>query len=132
MPSRPIDGFDISDMLFERPGAKSQYEALYYYRRRQLQAIRVGDWKYHLPLAETHPNWTSVEPTGPGRPGKLVNLREDLGEQQNVAGMHPEVILQMTELMRRSVTALGNDDATGQDQRAARTLNSSSPLLLTP
>ena len=132
MPSRPIDGFDISDMLFERPGAKSQYEALYYYRRRQLQAIRVGDWKYHLPLAETHPNWTSVEPTGPGRPGKLVNLREDLGEQQNVAGMHPEVILQMTGLMGRAVTTLGNDDATGQDQRAARTLNSSSPLLLTP
>ncbi len=78
LPSRKLDGFDISALLLGTEGAKSQYKALYYCRRRQLQAIRTGDWKYHLPLKATHPNWASPEKPGPGRSGKLVNLKSDL------------------------------------------------------
>jgi arylsulfatase A len=129
-PSKKLDGFDISEMLFGNDGAKSKYEALYYYRRRQLQAIRTGDWKYHLPLKETHPNWTSPKQPGRGRPGKLVNLKTDLQEQTDVADANPEVVERMGELLKYAVGTLGNDDIQGSEQRDARTLDSSMPMML--
>ena len=130
LPSQTLDGFDISEMLFGKGDAKSQYEALYYYRRRQLQAIRYGDWKYHLPLKATHPNWTTAKQAGPGRSGKLVNLKNDLQERTDVTAANPEVVKRMEELLKTAVVTLGNDDILGSEQRAARTLDSSKPLTL--
>jgi arylsulfatase A-like enzyme len=129
-PPQTLDGFDISEMLFGKGDAKSQYEALYYYRRRQLQAIRYGDWKYHLPLKATHPNWTTAKQAGPGRSGKLVNLKSDLQEKTDVTAANPEVVKRMQELLKTAVVTLGNDDIRGDEQRGARTLESSKPLTL--
>ena len=70
-----IDGHDITPLLTGAKGAQSPYEVFYYYRRRQLQAVRWGDWKWHLPLENTFPNWTTANQKGHGRPGKLVNLK---------------------------------------------------------
>jgi len=130
LPAQKLDGFDISGMLFGKEDAYSQYEALYYYRRRQLQAIRYGDWKYHLPLQETHPNWTSAKQAGPGRSGKLINLTSDLQERIDVSAANPEVIKSMEKLLRSAVVTLGNDDIRGGEQRDARTLDSSKPMTL--
>ena len=99
-------------------------------RRRQLQAIRYGDWKYHLPLQATHPNWTSAKQAGPGRSGKLVNLKSDLQEKTDVTAANPEVIKRMGELLKTAVMTLGNDDIIGSEQRDALTLDSSKPLTL--
>lgn len=130
LPPKKLDGFDISGMLFGHEGVQSQYEALYYYRRRQLQAIRFGDWKYHLPLKATHPNWTSANQTGPGRPGKLVNLTSDLQEKTDVTAANPDVIQRIGELIQNAERTLGNDDKPGSEQRDARTLKSSKPMTL--
>ena len=130
LPSQKIDGFDISGMLFGKEDAYSQYEALYYYRRRQLQAIRYGDWKYHLPLNATHPNWTTAKQAGPGRSGKLVNLKSDLQEKIDVSAANPEVIKRMEAHWKNAVLALGNDETLGGEQRDARTLDSSKPMTL--
>jgi arylsulfatase A len=130
LPPKKLDGSDISGILLGTADAKSQYEALYYYRRRQLQAIRYGDWKYHLPLNVTHPNWTSAKHAGPGRSGKLVNLTNDLQEKKDVTAANPVVIKRMEELLKTAVVTLGNDDIRGGEQRDARTLDSSKPLTL--
>ena len=127
---KKLDGFDMSSLLFGQEGAKSQYEALFYYRRRQLQAVRMGEWKYHLPLNETHPRWTSASPTGPGRKAKLVNLNEDLQEQKDVAKANPKIVKQMTRLAQQAIETLGNDDEPGSAQRPARTLKSSKQMTL--
>ncbi len=130
LPPKKLDGFDISGMLFGHEGVQSQYEALYYYRRRQLQAIRFGDWKYHLPLKATHPNWTNANQTGPGRPGKLVNLTSDLQEKTDVTAANPDIIQRIGELIQNAERTLGNDDKPGSEQRDARTLKSSKPMTL--
>jgi arylsulfatase A len=130
LPKKKLDGFDISGMLFGDDNAKTEYKALYYYRRRQLQAIRSGEWKYHLPLKKTHPNWASAEQTGRGRPGKLVNLKRDLQEKTNVADANPDVLKRMDELLRYAVATLGNDDIRGSEQRDASTLDRSVPMTL--
>ena len=130
LPPKKLDGFDISGMLFGYEGVQSQYKALYYYRRRQLQAIRFDDWKYHLPLKATHPNWTTANQTGPGRPGKLVNLTSDLQEKTDVTAANPDVIKRIAELIQNAERTLGNDDKSGNEQRDARTLEFSKPMTL--
>lgn len=130
LPSQKIDGFDIWPLMSGQADAESRYEALFYYRRRQLQAIRWKDWKYHLPLEKTHPNWTSPEPLGKGRSGKLVNLKTDVKEKKDIAAKHPEVMKQMRALVEQAKQRLGNDADLGDEQRESATLDSSVPMTL--
>ena len=128
---KKIDGHDMADLLLSKKNAKSSYKAFYYYRRRQLQAIRVGDWKYHLPLEKIHPNWTSPKPTKAGRPkGKLINLRDDLQEKKDLSEKHPDIVKKMLEYASVITMKIGNDSTTGSQQRAANTLESSMPQVL--
>ena len=130
LPKAKLDGHDISPLLFGDADAKSPYEAFYYYRRRQLQAIRWGDWKWHLPLENTYPQWTSSNKTGKGREGKLVNLATDLQEKNDVAAENPEVMAKVKELAEIAIATLGNEATEGSEQRAAKTLDSSKPMVL--
>ena len=125
-----IDGFDISPLLLGKENATSPYEVFYYYRRRQLQAIRWGDWKWHLPLEKTHPNWTTPKATGRGRPAKLYNLAKDVREKNNVLKDNPDVMKEMRKLAKQAVSSIGNDAAGGSEARPALTLETSAPLVL--
>jgi arylsulfatase A-like enzyme len=130
LPDAKIDGFDIRSLLKGAEDATSPHEALFYYRRRQLQAVRWGEWKYHLELKQTHPNWTTAKTIGKGRPGKLVNLKTDLKETTDVSRQNPEVMKRMAELVDQAIVGLGNDDQQGTEQREAKTLRSSLPMVL--
>ena len=125
-----IDGHDITPLLTGTKGAASPYEVFYYYRRRQLQAVRWGDWKWHLPLGNTFPNWTTANQKGRGRPGKLVNLKKDLAEKVDVTAANPKVIIKMRELVAQAEATLGNEDRQGKEQRPATTLKNSKPMVL--
>ena len=125
-----IDGHDITPLLTGTKGAASPYEVFYYYRRRQLQAVRWGDWKWHLPLANTFPNWTTANQKGRGRPGKLVNLKTDLAEKVDVTAANPKVMVKMRELVAQAEATLGNEGRQGKEQRPATTLKSSKPMVL--
>ena len=125
-----IDGHDITPLLTGAKGAASPYEVFYYYRRRQLQAVRWGDWKWHLPLANTFPNWTTANQKGRGRPGKLVNLKTDLAEKVDVTEANPKVMAKMRALLAQAEATLGNEDRQGKEQRPATTLESSKPMVL--
>ena len=116
-PPLPIDGHNIKPLLFGETEAESPYEVFYYYRRRQLQAIRWGDWKYHLELKETHPNWTTADTLAEGRPAKLVNLASDLQEIIDLSRQHPEVVKRMKSLAQEAVQKFGNDERNGIMQR---------------
>ena len=125
-----IDGHDITPLLTGTNGAASPYEVFYYYRRRQLQAVRWGDWKWHLPLANTFPNWTTANQKGRGRPGKLVDLKTDLAENVDVTAANPKVMAKMRELVAQADATLGNEGRQGKEQRPATTLKSSKPMVL--
>ena len=117
---RVIDGKDIWPLLAGTSDAKSPHEAIYYVRGNGVQAIRVGEWKYFveesakkddanveveltpeeqkLPRSErkelikerskaANPK-TKPEPT-------LYNLRDDIGEQNNLIGAHPEIVARL-------------------------------------
>ena len=128
LPEKKIDGHDMGDLLMGKPDATSAYEAFYYYRRRQLQAIRVGDLKYHLPLENTFPNWTTASKSGKGRPARLVQVEKDRSEKVDVSQAFPGKVKEFEALAKRISQELGNEGQSGQAQRAAHTLEKSSPL----
>ena len=132
LPEQSIDGHDITDILLGNEQVSSPYEAFFYYRRRQLQAIRWGDWKWHLPLERTFPRWSDVTVTGKGRAGKLVNLNSDLQEKIDLSDDHPEIMEKMKALAAEARSDLGDEAKTGSGQRAARTLSASRPMQLSP
>lgn len=121
MPSdRVIDGKDIWPLLAGNPDAKSPHEAIYYLRGRGAQAVRVGDWKYlvvdSLDKEETEDEveLTAEEQKLPRKKrnaivkerrkaaspkqassAALYNLKDDLGEQNNLISKHPEIVVRL-------------------------------------
>ena len=78
---RIIDGKDISS-LFLDAGAQSPHEALYY----GFEGVRQGDWKL-----VTKSNKRNLE---------LYNLKDDLGERNNLAKKHPGKVKSMLALLK--------------------------------
>ncbi|MEZ6138456.1 MAG: sulfatase [Pirellulaceae bacterium] len=98
LPEKKIDGKDIWPILSGAPGAISPHEAYYYYWGRELHAVRSGPWKLHFPHAYRS---LEGEAGSGGTPAKYVqrkcglelyNLDSDIGESQNVADEHPQVV----------------------------------------
>lgn len=130
LPAYQIDGRDISHLFRGEPEGRSPHEVFYYYRRRQLQAIRFGTWKWHLPLASTFPRWNDATFKSKGRTGKLIDLRTDLKEQVDVSSKHPLVMARMRDLAKHAVQDVGNEAKTGYGQRPSLTLDRSVPMTL--
>ena len=117
LPAHPIDGLDIWPLLSGEPGAKSPHEALFfYYHKNHLEAVRSGRWKLHLPHG--YRTMKDRELGSGGIPGKydysartgleLYDLVADIGESQDVAADHPEVVERLLALVERERATLGD------------------------
>lgn len=121
---RIIDGKDIWPLMTAQPGAKTPHEVYYYYWGKELQAVRSGEWKLHLPHTYVHP-----DPAGHGgKPGKtahpqleesLFNLADDIGEQHNLAAEHPEIVKRLMAYVDQARKDLG-DSRTGDEGTGRR------------
>lgn len=118
LPKHNIDGKDIWPLVAGKKGAKSPQEAYYFYRGKELQAIRAGRWKMHFPHA-----YRTLEGSAPGSdgiPGRyeqgrtelaLFDLKNDMAEQNNVIDKHPNVVERLIKLANKMRSDLG-DSAT--------------------
>lgn len=148
---RPRDGRDIRPLLFGEPAAQSPHEALYFYSGAELHALRSGRWKLHLPhpyiTVDGEPGHDG-KPAGFGRlrpqsiqlsgvqgiasrhgyrveqqPLALYDLSTDIGERQDVAAKHPEVVARLKTLADQARADLGDrlTNAKGAGVRPAGT-----------
>jgi arylsulfatase A len=76
---RIIDGKDITDLILGKTAISPRKQFLYFDQGRGLKAIRQGDWKLF-----------------PGENPQLYNLREDIGEKNNLAIEFPELVERLT------------------------------------
>jgi arylsulfatase A len=86
---RKIDGQVITPILTGAAGARSSYQAFYYYRGLTLEAVRSGPWKLNV------------------QSGALYNLDADLGESTDVAGANGAVAQRLRTLADRMRDDLG-------------------------
>jgi arylsulfatase A-like enzyme len=117
LPQRSIDGRNASALLLAQPDARSPQEVyFFYYHGNDLEAVRSGRWKLHLPH-----RFRSMEGRAlgsGGTPGKydwdrrtgleLYDLASDIGEQHDVAETHPEVVARLMTLVDAMREDLGD------------------------
>jgi arylsulfatase len=139
LPAAKLDGADMLPLLTGQPGAKGREEFLFY-SGDELHAVRLGDWKLHVP----HEYLTvAAEPGRGGKPSNyanlkpdsiqnsgirgiatrhgyrfekteiaLYNVRADPTETNNVAAAHPEIVARLQERVAAARADLG-DSLTG-------------------
>jgi arylsulfatase A-like enzyme len=90
VPAPPeIDGVSILPTLLGQPGSQKT-RSHHYWEAAPAQAVRKGDWKAYR--------------SAPGKPIELYNLATDIGETQNIAQQHPDILAKMEKLLEESHT----------------------------
>ncbi|NOY42175.1 MAG: sulfatase [Planctomycetes bacterium] len=125
--TREIDGYDIWPILTATPDAQTPYQALYYYHRDQLHAVRSGKWKLHLALPTKQVDLQGKTRTSETR---LYDLDTDIGETTNVADSHPKVVQRLTQLAEQGRHTLGDGNQQGTGQRRVGRVKNPQPLEL--
>lgn len=89
-----IDGISFVPTLLGREQKRHEYLYWEFYEQKGKQAVRWGDWKgVRLNV--------SKDPDGPI---ELYNLKDDIGEANNIAGEHPEIVQKMRSIMKEART----------------------------
>ncbi|MEZ6094681.1 MAG: sulfatase [Pirellulaceae bacterium] len=118
LPNHPIDGMDISDLMFgDAKTLKSPHESFYYYYAGgQLQAVRDRQWKLVLPH-----QYRTLDGRAGGSDGKpasysqakvesmeLYDLKADPEEKFNVIDDHQDIVDRLNTFAEVARTQLGD------------------------
>jgi arylsulfatase A-like enzyme len=101
-----IDGKDLSPLLLGQT-RESPHEAHYYFAGNALQAVRAGPWK--LAIAPQSEGMSKPHRLRPGErfTPTLYNLQTDIGERNDVAAKHPDIVKRLQALAAEMDTDLG-------------------------
>ena len=123
LPDHKIDGHNIQNLLWGEKDAVSPTDTYFFYQNWQLQALRRGKWKLHLP----HKYSAIIESddgNSHGRKGirseiglSLFNLDEDIGEQNNLVDQYPEIVKELLVKANEMKEELGDSEETGSGKR---------------
>jgi arylsulfatase A-like enzyme len=91
-----IDGISMFPTLLGRPGEQKEHEYLYweFHEQGKRQAVRMGDWKGIRQNVAKNPSG----------PIELYNLKNDIGEKNNVAARHPGIVAKIEAYMKAART----------------------------
>ena len=91
-----IDGISMLPTLLGKPGEQREHKYLYweFHEQGKRQAVRMGDWKGIRQNVAKNPNG----------PIELYNLKSDIGEKNNVAARHPEIVAKIEAYMKAART----------------------------
>lgn len=92
-PDTTLDSVSLVETLLK--GKPTQREVFAYYRGPNLEAVRKGDWKRHY-FRDAQPLF------------ELYNLREDVGERNNVYENHSEIVAELDIEAEKIRQALGD------------------------
>lgn len=113
-PESKIDGHDIRPLMFGESGAKTPWQWFYYFWPDELQAVRSGNWKLHVPHKHRHqtmPAGTDGKSAGEVTQEiglSLYDLSKDPAETTNVADQHPDVVRRLVRLIEIGRRELGD------------------------
>lgn len=125
---RVLDGYDIRPLLFEEACPSTPYEALYYYERDQLQAVRSGDWKLFVPLEQfdRHPHFEEGEGSEP----LLFHVVNDIDSSENLAAERPEIVERLMAIAEQARKDLGDRGRPGSRLRPRGRVDRIEPQVL--
>ncbi len=117
---RVYDGVSLVPLFTGGSINRAADEPFYYYNGENLQAVRQGDWKLHLPRASAErPFWDNQSAHDEYR---LFNLTTDGGESNDVSDSNPSIVADLTALAGAIEPRLGAYMSRGSEQRETGSL----------
>jgi len=91
-PPEDIDGISMVPALLGKSKKQKKHEFLYweFHEQGKKQAVRMGEWKGVRLNANKKPNG----------PIELYNLKADIGEKNNIADKHPDIVAMIEGYMK--------------------------------
>jgi arylsulfatase A-like enzyme len=111
-----IDGSNIWPLMSGMMNARSPHDIFAYYQMDQLQCLRSGKWKLHIPLEVKKRNWGKPEENVPLC---LYDLSVDIHEDNDLSAQYPEIVNQILKKADALRINLGDLNRNGQEQRPA-------------
>jgi len=118
LPERSIDGRDVVEILKGKDVPNPHEAYLFYFEHGALQAITTGDGRWKLQLPHVYRTLNGGSAGNDSMPGKYVNvkiaeaelydLENDIGEKENLAAKHPEIVQQMLAYAESARKDLGD------------------------
>ena len=129
---RVFDGVSLVPLLKGGTLARSDDEAFFYYNCENLQAVRMGEWKLHLPRSvEQIPFWEKNKAFLNLETAVLYNLETNPAEDIDVAEENPEIVSNLKEVARTTRDELGEYLVRGSGQRPTGTAIPNAPIIAT-
>jgi arylsulfatase A-like enzyme len=127
---RTYDGVSLMPLLVGKPLARQRGQPFFYYNCENLQAVRMSDWKLHLPRElKQLPFWDKNKAfVGIDYP-VLYNLRDDREETSDVASANSEIVLEMSKLAESTRRELGEYMQRGSEQRRTGSVVPGAPII---
>ena len=127
---RVYDGENLLPLFEGIPLKRPTAQPFYYYNCENLQAIRRGRWKIHLPRSQKQlPFWDKNKAFANLQNPVLYNLHTDKAESTDVAADNPEVLQEMMELAESVRQNLGEFMQRGRSQRPTGSLFPDGPVI---
>jgi len=126
---RIVDGKNIWPLISGDKNAKSPHEFFNYYIMDQLQAVREGKWKLHLPLDNKYDGGDKYKFYGSSEL-KLIDLTEDIKEEHDVSEQYPEEVKRLLLYAEKTRKELGDPEHKGEKVRSAMYVEDPKPLIL--
>jgi arylsulfatase A-like enzyme len=127
---RIYDGESLIPLLHDQPLKRKVDQPFYYYNCENLQAVRLGDWKLHLPRStEQLPFWDKNKAFTKLRSPVLYNLRTDPTESIDVAAEQSEVVERIQKIAASTRLELGEFMHRGTGQRSTGSVVADAPIV---
>lgn len=127
---RVYDGENLLPLFEGIPLKRPTAQPFFYYNCENLQAIRSGPWKLHLPRSQEQlPFWDRNRAFADLRNPVLYNLDTDLAESTNVAADNPQIVNELMELGDSIRQNLGEFMQRGRQQRPTGSLFPDVPVI---
>ena len=127
---RVYDGESLVPLLAGGTLKRKETAPFFFYNCENLQAVRSGDWKLHLPRTQKQlPFWEKNKLFAELKEPVLYHLAEDEAEAVNVAADHPEVVGRLQTLAESTRRELGEFLQRGEGQRPTGSLFPEVPVI---
>ena len=116
LPSKKIDGIEMTDLFFSNENS-SKRDSFLYYNEDELEAIRYKNWKLHFKKEDKLIN-------------ELYDLDNDISEKVNLYSSHKEIVSKLSILADEFRKSLGDKylDIKGEEVRPANRIDNPKPL----
>jgi len=125
LPEAKIDSISMKNTLFN--GDDSQRDEFAYYKDSVLEAIRKGDWKLHFAKTGWCPDPNEL---GDKVMNELYNLRDDIGETNNLFDEKPEIVAELNAVADKYRKMFGDalNNIEGEEVRPCGFCEDAKPL----